>query len=105
MSSKKNRNNKNKNYIQNNNERNKQSVDRDTEECDNIIEQLDQFESEGQISMSSKVKNLINRDKEAKRLMNEKIKEMENDELDYLSDETLMDDIDVEIKVIDKNDG
>ena len=37
--------------------------------------------------------------------MNEKIKEMENDELDYLSDETLMDDIDVEIKVKEKNDG
>lgn len=105
MSSKKNRNNKNKNYIQNNNERNKQSVDRDTEECDKIIEQLDQIESEGQISMSSKVKNLINSDKEAIRLMNEKIKEMENDELDYLSDETLMDDIDVEIKVKEKNDG
>lgn len=70
----------------------KKSVDNDMEECDKLLEQLDEMELENQSeSMSSRVKNLIREDKEAIRIMNEKLKEMDNDELDYLDDEKIDD--------------
>lgn len=63
------------------------SVDSDMEECDRLLEQLDEMELNNSSSMSSKVRNLIKEDKEAIRIMNERIKEIESDELDYLDDE------------------
>ena len=55
------------------------------DECDKILEQLDQME-QGKGDISSKVKNLIKSDKEAIRKMQEEMKQLEDD-LDYLDDE------------------
>lgn len=84
MASKK---NKKKNLNDNtvNNIEKKEVIDNDTEECEKILERLDEIEKKQ--NMSSKVKSLIKEDKEAIRKMNENIKKIEEDELDYLDDE------------------
>ncbi len=82
-----------KNNVNNNrvNIEKKNIIDNDTEECEKILEQLDEMEKKQ--NMSSKVKSLIKEDKEAIRKMNENIKKIEEDELDYLDDEV---DVDIE---------
>ena len=97
MASKK---NKKKNLSNNtvNNIEKKVIIDNDTEECEKILERLDEIEKKQ--NMSSKVKSLIKEDKEAIRKMNENIKEIEEDELDYLDDEV---DVDIENDEDNKN--
>lgn len=87
----KNKNNSNVN-IDNNEKNDKKHVyndtDNDTEECDKLLEQLDKMKkNENSISISSKARNLIKEDKEAIRVMNEKLNKIDKDELDYLDDE------------------
>lgn len=97
MASKK---NKKKNLSNNtvNNIEKKVIIDNDTEECEKILERLDEIEKKQ--NMSSKVKSLIKEDKEAIRKMNENIKKIEEDELDYLDDEV---DVDIENDEDNKN--
>ena len=97
MASKK---NKKKNISNNtvNNIEKKVIIDNDTEECEKILERLDEIEKKQ--NMSSKVKSLIKEDKEAIRKMNENIKKIEEDELDYLDDEV---DVDIENDEDNKN--
>lgn len=97
MASKK---NKKKNLSNNtvNNIEKKVIIDNDTEECEKILERLDEIEKKQ--NMSSKVKSLIKEDKEAIQKMNENIKKIEEDELDYLDDEV---DVDIENDEDNKN--
>lgn len=97
MASKK---NKKKNLSNNtvNNIEKKVIIDNDTEECEKILERLDEIEKKQ--NMSSKVKSLIKEDKEAIRKMDENIKKIEEDELDYLDDEV---DVDIENDEDNKN--
>lgn len=97
MASKK---NKKKNLSNNtvNNIEKKVIIDNDTEECEKILERLDEIEKKQ--NMSLKVKSLIKEDKEAIRKMNENIKKIEEDELDYLDDEV---DVDIENDEDNKN--
>lgn len=67
----------------------KNIIDSDTEECEKILEQLDEMERKN--NMSSRVKSLIREDKEAIKKMNESIINKEDDELDYLDDEVELD--------------
>lgn len=99
MSSKNRKNNKNNN-IQSNKAanmvtRNNKSDD-EMDEVDKILEQLDEMEKKNQTSasaMSSRVKNLIKEDKEAIKEMQEKLKALEDEELDYLDDEKVNDEV------------
>lgn len=90
LKNKKNNVNKNNVNIDNENKDKKQiysNTDSDMEECDKLINQLDEMEKNSESSISSKARNLIQMDKEDIRQTNEKLKQMNNDELDYLDDE------------------
>lgn len=71
-------------------------ADNDMDECDKLIEQLDEMEKKGELQprqdMSSRVKNLIQSDKEAIRKMQQEMQQLEDD-LDYLDDEKYDDEI------------
>lgn len=77
----------------------KNIIDSDTEECEKILEQLDEMERKN--NMSSRVKSLIREDKEAIKKMNESIRNKEDDELDYLDDEV---DSDLTVDKVDIDD-
>lgn len=87
MSSKKRKKNNANNKISDNIDKKViENNDDDMKECDKILEQLDEIEQNSDIS--SKVKSLIQRDKEAIKKMNEKVSKLEDeDDLDYLEDE------------------